>query len=315
MKNWQSMLTVHVVTKNNVHSIQKTLESVKPLNCPIKIIDLGSNDGTPSLIRRLGYSVEHMEAEGRDTALSKTTHESGWHFLIRPGETLADGHRVLQNFRGVAANVRLIRDSFISYEVRVWTGSTSFNNPVWPYPTVTSDKLIGVNLFGSDNNLNALNEVNTWQSRTPTLGEPRFCKAMIQFSQGRYKDFMHEADQYIFLEKNHLSKSITMVRYHYALANLLTGGKAQDSLKQLNLCVCVAPLMAEFWCAMGDVYYHKLNRFEDAMQMYENAIFLGSKRMSTDLWPMDITKYEEYPQQMIDSCLKLISHRAIYYTQ
>jgi tetratricopeptide (TPR) repeat protein len=307
------MLTAHVVTKNNLKSIQQTLESVKPLNCPVKITDLGSNDGTPSLIRRLGYDVEHMEADGRDVALSKTTQAPGWHFLIRPGEVLAEGHRTLQTFRGTAANVRLIRGTFISYEVRVWTGQTRFANPIWPYPVVESDKLIGVNLFGSDNNPDALDEVNAWQNRSLTLGEPRFCKAMILFAQGKYKEFMHEAEQYLFLEKQ--GKAVTMVRYHHALANLLTGGKAQDSLKQLNLCVCVAPLMAEFWCAMGDVYYHKLSRYEDAMQFYENAMFLGAKRMSTDLWPMDIVKYQEYPETMIESCRKIIAHRAIYKVQ
>jgi tetratricopeptide (TPR) repeat protein len=305
------MLTVHVVTKNNAKTIQNTLDSVKPLNCPVKITDLGSSDGTPSLVRRLGYDVEHMEAD-RDAALGKSSFgKSGWHFLIRPGEILAEGHRTLATFRGTAANVRLIRDSFISYEVRVWTGETGFRNPVWPYPTVESDKLIGVNLFGSDNNPNAMSEVMAWQAKAPTLGEPRFCKAMILFAQGKYKEFMAEAEQYIFLEKKS-SRSVVMTRYHHALANLLTGGKASDSLKQLNLCVCVAPLMAEFWCAMGDVYYHRLGKFEDAIQFYENAMFLGAKRMSTDLWPMDIMKYEEYPKQMIDSCRKIICHRAIY---
>jgi hypothetical protein len=306
------MLTAHIVTKNNVKTIQKTLYSIQPLKCPIQITDLGSNDGTPALIRRLGLSVEHMEADGRDVVLSKTTQSSGWHFLIRPGEVLAEGHRTLQTFRGTAANVRLIRDSFISYEVRIWTGETRFNNPIWPYPTIESDKLINVNVFGSDNNPSAVNEVNVWQDKNPTLGEPRFCKSMILFSQGRYKDFIHEVEQYIFLERKNNTKALTMARYHHAVANLLNGGKAQDSLKQLNLCVCAAPLMAEFWCAMGDVYYHKLNRFEDAAQMYENAIFLGSKRMSTDLWPMDIVKYQEYPEIMIESCRKIIAHQASY---
>jgi tetratricopeptide (TPR) repeat protein len=252
-----------------------------------------------------------METDRRDVALSKTTLTPGWHFLIRPGEILAEGHRALQTFRGAAANVRLIRDSFISYEVRVWTGNALFTNPVWPYPIIESNNLINVNLFGSDNNTKAFDELKAWQDRCPTSGEPRFCKAMILFAQGKYKEFMHEAEQYIFLQKQ--GKSVTMVRYHHAIANLLTGGKAQDSLKQLNLCVCAAPLMAEFWCAMGDVYYHKLNRFEDAIQMYENAMFLGAKRMSTDLWPMDIVKYQEYPEMMIKSCRKIISHRAIYH--
>ena len=44
-----------------------------------------------------------------------------------------------------------------------------------------------------------------------------------------------------------------------------------------------------------------------ANEFYENALILGKKRLGSDRWPMDISKYEKYPKMMIDSCNKILS--------
>ena len=54
------------------------------------------------------------------------------------------------------------------------------------------------------------------------------------------------------------------------------------------------------------------NKYPIAKELYENAIVLGGRRMSNDVWPMDVSKYEEYPQTMISSCEKLIGNESIF---
>jgi len=99
-----------------------------------------------------------------------------------------------------------------------------------------------------------------------------------------------------------------MIRYYLALAYLIHHRKVKPALQNINLCLCAHPLMAEFWCLIGDVYYHLLKRFDYAKDFYENAIILGARRLKKDKWPMDISKYESYPKKMIESCDQITSN-------
>ena len=106
--------------------------------------------------------------------------------------------------------------------------------------------------------------------------------------------------------------SSVMLRYYYAYVQLIHFKDAQACLKNINLCLCAKPLMSEFWCLMADVYYHLLHQFQFAKEFYENAIIMGNKRLKTDKYPMDISKYKSYPLKMIDSCDKIVSKTSFY---
>ena len=41
-------------------------------------------------------------------------------------------------------------------------------------------------------------------------------------------------------------------------------------------------------------------RLGKARAFYQNAIFLGRQRLRSDYWPLNYTKYKEYPEAMID---------------
>jgi hypothetical protein len=101
-----------------------------------------------------------------------------------------------------------------------------------------------------------------------------------------------------------------MTRYYYAFVQLTQKRAVRPTLQNLNICLCLKPLMAEFWCLSGDVYYHILSQFELAKEFYENALILGSKRLNDDIWPMDVSKYKKYPTMMIDSCDKILKKKA-----
>ena len=58
--------------------------------------------------------------------------------------------------------------------------------------------------------------------------------------------------------------------------------------------------------------YHLLKKFHQAKDFYENALILGKRRLATDKWPMDISKYGAYPKKMIESCDKIIESHSTY---
>lgn len=64
--------------------------------------------------------------------------------------------------------------------------------------------------------------------------------------------------------------------------------------------------MAEFWCLTADIHYHLRGAMRVAEGLYENAVILGGHRSLEDRWPMDLSKYKDYPERMMDSCQQLI---------
>lgn len=87
-----------------------------------------------------------------------------------------------------------------------------------------------------------------------------------------------------------------MIRYYRALVNH-HAGKGHDATKDIIGCIVANPLMAEFWCLLGDIYCR--DRPDKAAEFYENGMILGEKRPKFDLWPMEISKYKKYPQEMM----------------
>ena len=69
-------------------------------------------------------------------------------------------------------------------------------------------------------------------------------------------------------------------------------------------CIVKNPTMAEFWCLLADIFY-AINDCEKALCFYENAKILGSRRLKSCDYPMEISKYQEYPNKMIEACKSL----------
>ena len=85
----------------------------------------------------------------------------------------------------------------------------------------------------------------------------------------------------------------------------------QEAIQNIVACLAENPLMAEFWCLLGDIFT-KISKFDKAIAFYENAIILGCRRQRLDFWPMHISKYGDYPQEMIEKCKKVLSNTEVY---
>ena len=85
----------------------------------------------------------------------------------------------------------------------------------------------------------------------------------------------------------------------------------ENAVKSLIPCLAEKPTNGEFWCLLGDIYYC-LKDYERAKSFYENAKILGSRRLNDDDYPMEISKYKEYPEKLIKSCDAIKQSCSIY---
>lgn len=306
-------LTAQILTKDNEQTIQAAIESISPVVSQILVGDLGSTDQTKEICKSLGVVWENCQGMNRARARNflMDMHPSQFHMYLEPWEILTSGHNRLRKLKcNTMANI--FANGSLSKEVRVWN-TGKFHNPI--FERLDQDGLSSDLVIYSSGGVHfedAMRLLEEWRKEKPTSPQPYYYHACMLLSEGRYEEFIQMADHYLFIEKDRNSMSATMTRYYYAMVQLLYRKKARPALQNLNLCLCVNPLMAEFWCLTGDVHYHLLKEFEKAREFYENAIILGSRRLSDSPWPMEVAKYSEYPQKMIASCDKIIKASFTY---
>lgn len=306
-------LTAQILTKNNEKTLRTTIESISPIVSQIVIGDLGSTDNTKNICKQLGVVWENCQGMNRSRARNFLfdTHKSQFHFAIEPWEFLSSGHDRLRKLK-CNTMVNIFSNGSLSKDVRIWN-TGKYHNPI--FERLDEDGLDSNLVLYSAGGVrfeDAMTLLETWKDDNPTSARPYYYHACMLLSESRYEEFLKMADHYLFIEKEQNSMSAIMTRYYYALVQLLYRRKARPALQNLNLCLCVNPLMAEFWCLTGDVYYHLIKDHEKAKDFYENAIILGSRRLTNSPWPMEVAKYSEYPQKMIASCNDIIASRFTY---
>jgi tetratricopeptide (TPR) repeat protein len=277
------------------------------------VADLGSTDKTISICQDLGCQVTRFPfgndySEVRNGLIDRT--KSDWILSLNPWEALIQGHQAMAKVDKPSYYLPVINGTILSKEVRLWNRKSDYKfiQPVYEYLNSSNSDEIGAVLYssGGANYEDNLAIVKKWGASQPTAHEPCYYEALTLMALGRYDEFVPVSERYMFMNCNH-SISTVMNRYYYAMVQLFRK-RSKPALQNLNICISSRPLMAEFWCLLGDVYYHILDRYEHAKEFYENAILLGGRRLSSDKWPMDISKYDEYPSMMIESCKKMISH-------
>ena len=309
------MLTVQMLTKNNEKTILDTFESMAVFKPRFLVGDYGSTDNTLNICKRFDAEVLRFKGMPRNEARNclAEKNKEGWNLWVEPWENVLQNFQSYQKINDDKAYVRVINGNIVTWELRLWKNKTTFINPV--FENIDSNSGVSSPMILSSQGGLILDEsieiLNEWKISDPISNKPYYYQACVYLAQGKYEEFMKIADHYLFLDKS-ISMSTTMTRYYQALVYLSHYKSVKNSLKNLNLCLCVKPLMAEFWCLTGDVYYHLLHKFEMAKEFYENALVLGQRRLNSDRWPMDISKYGKYPNMMIESCNKILKNNSDY---
>jgi len=306
-------LTIHLIIKNNEETIEHTLESLLPLNGNILVGDLGCKDDTVGKCRQYGATIVRLSlnndlSQARNYLMKSS--DSKWNLYIEPWETILSGHEIIQQSLigpQIAYKLSIIQGDVITKQIRLWHKNTDlkFKNPVFETLTKEDAKDLPAYISVGPNNNSSLylELVEKWRDRCPLATEPIYYTACSHLSGKNWDTFLNWAGLYLHQEKSDVM-SVYMTHYYCSMVNCYIKKDYQHAIQSLLPCLAKKPTMAEFWCLLGDVYY-AIKDYDRAKTFYENAMFLGSRRLKDDGWPLEISKYKEYPQKMIEGCDKI----------
>jgi tetratricopeptide (TPR) repeat protein len=293
-------------------------QSVSPLQPQIIVINIGANKECIDLCEANGaeiyrpYDQDHL-GDIRNETISKGSYE--YQMFMHPWETILQGWDQLKNLNKRAYNIPILHDALMSKEARLWKVNTGikFVNPVCEHLNEKTSEYLHC-VLSSTNEYDVterLHKIRSWKQQNVNISDPYYYLALGYLTLGDYPNFLKTSTHYMHINTNK-SMSSTMNKYYFALVNTYITKSFKPALQNIAQCLEVNPLMAEFWCLAGDVQYYLLKKFDKARHLYDNAIILGSQRKQDDTWPMDISKYQEYPEKMIKSCDDIVNNKSYF---
>lgn len=314
-------LTIQILIKNNESTIKTCLDSLSAIRADIKIIDIGSTDNSISICEDYGLNCIRQSLNNNFSKLRNSNlGDNDWFMWIQPWEKLISGHEEInlissqKDFKK-CFDFKIINQQIISREQRLWNTNLNikFQNFIFENPnfngSVSADGVALMQLKHHENFSDSLEIINHWKSQSPMAPEPYYYEAYLMLSAGKYNEFCNLANHYLFINKG--GKSDLMIRYNLANVQIYNQNMINEGVRNILKCLCENPIMAEFWCLLGDAYY-KMKDFNKAISFYENALIIGEKR-ELDFLPIEIKKYKEYPIKMIESCDSLIKETKLFF--
>lgn len=309
-----SVSTIHiqVLTHNNERHLRRCLSSLLPLGAAISVYDTGSTDKTAEIAQEFGsfYKIPPAMNRSQIRNMIIQKNESEWQMYIHPWEALTDCSPLLEAIKNESDyfHLMILQNNSITKDVRLWrrAANLKFENYAFETINVTKPNILHCMVHSAGFPQNYQENLLAWAKDKPTAGEPLYYRACQHLIKQEWKEFIILANHYLMLNTK-ATMSVVMTKYYLATIYLHIKQDYQMAIKHLLEIITVKPLMAEFWCLLGDVYY-KLHEYQRAKHLYENALILSKKRATDDLWPIEINKYKAYPQQMVDSCEQLEKH-------
>jgi hypothetical protein len=205
----------------------------------------------------------------------------------------------------------VIQNNIVSKEIRLWRGS-SFVNPA--YETIVDPnaacvpEIVILSSDAPDGTDEKMEICRKWMDRRPTESEPYYYMACSSLSRRKYEEFFSFASKYLAMERSP-GISGTMLCYYMAQVQFRLG-MGRDAERNALYCLSIHPTFAEFWCLWGDMFY-KQAKYDSARAMYENAMIIGKRRVGTDSYPIEISKYGDHPRKMIENIESMRSRTGV----
>lgn len=306
-------ITIQILTKNNEKNLKEAIESVLPLNPEILIGDFNSNDRTLNICKFYGCKILNCDIKNRSQIRNDLVQKSttDWQFHLEPWEVLSYGLEEIQNKiqdnKLESFYFQIFRNDTITKEIRLWNKKKNliFYNPVYECLIDEKASLLNGAIFSKFTKSEEIWKlIQDWKKRMPAASEPYYYEACSLLADNKNDEFLRAAELYLFRD-NIKVLPVTMMRYYCAMVYCHIKNDAITAVRYILPCIAAQPLMAEFWCLLGDIHYKLLKDYEKAYAFYDNAIKLGAKR-TIDQWPMEIKKYDEYPSEVKKSCVSKI---------
>ena len=314
-------LTIHLLIQNNQETIKQTLESILPLNAEIIIGDAGCRDQTLKICKSYGLTIQKVSTHDRSKTRNELVKNSKttWQFYLEPWEILLSGcdklSELTQSNKPQSYHCDILQGDSITKQVRFWHKECGlyFINPIFETINMDRSEYVEVMIYKSKPDIFSQDYIEKWKTVSPIATEPYYFQAFAFLAQKKYKEFLNHAEHYLFHEKKQKISS-TMMRYYTGIVKCLHENNVEAAIKDALICIAEQPLMAEFWCLLGDIYFHAKD-FENSKAFYENALLLGQRRLRGDRWPIQISKYEEYPKEMIEACRNFTANASHFYVK
>ena len=312
------MITIQTIIKHDTPDMTHFFQSVSPLKPQIVAINIGATRRCVDMCESNGAEIyrphDHSDLSNvRNEAISKGRCE--YQMFLHPWETILQGWDQLKNLNKRSYNIPVLHDTLMSKETRIWKVSTKikFVNPVCEHLDESASEYLHC-ILSSTNEYDAverLHQIRDWKQQNINNVDPYYYLALGYLTLGDYDNFLKTSVHYMHINTNK-SMSSTMNKYYFALVNTYITKSFKPALQNITQCLEINPLMAEFWCLAGDVQYHLLKKYDKARHLYDNALILGSQRKQDDAWPMDISKYQEYPNKMIKICDAIVNNKRYF---
>ena len=318
----KSPLAIHILTKNNSQTIDSLLSSIEEINCDLIVGDLGSSDGTVEKLishdaKIIKYSFGDDFSLIRNQMIAQTKNQ--WILFIEPYETIMaglDSIKIAVSGPPASYNIGVMQGDMLTRQTRLWHNSLQlkFTNPV--FETIEGkSNFLNAFIIVSDHKseFDMIDIAKKWHNKSPLSPDPIYYMACNELFAKNWDSFINYADLYLHQQKKQ-TMSYYMTNYYLAMVYCYIKKDYQNSLKSIYMCVIRNPTMAEFWCLLADIFY-AMKFYDKAYHFYSNAKILGSRRLQECDWPMEISKYQDYPEKMMNSCLKILEQTKIYFSE
>jgi len=264
-------------------------------------------------------SVIELKSNNYSDALNQLQDiaQTDWILYLKDNETMLSFNENLTNLFITDKEIygfQILQDDVILKEPRLWNKKSNkviFKNPIFEKPNIDPTKIVDVMLYQNKvDDPTIIKKLEAWKRAMPLSVDASYYKAFNALADKNFMDFKRIMAQYLFNVSKADIPSV-LARYYLALVQGVVENNTNEAIKNIILCLSENPLMAEFWCLLGDIFV-KAEKLEDAIAFYENAIILGSRRLNLDLWPMHISKYDAYPNEMITKCKKALTSAETY---
>ncbi|RLI90404.1 MAG: hypothetical protein DRO89_05925 [Candidatus Altiarchaeales archaeon] len=308
------MISIQILVQNDETTIERLLDSLVSLDPQLLVGDLGCTDRTIEMCKERGAHI--FKLDGSDMSkirnrLIAAAHYD-WVMWVEPWEVLVDVapiKKAIASQPSLPYNLRIITSDMMTHEVRLWNKKDGyhFRNPVCEYLDVSGATMGRMNcsIYSDGKKQVPLDVLQKWHKAEPASPEPIYYEAFYYLSNQEWEKFISKATHYLF-DRKRSTQSAIMLKYYLAIVLCHVKKNAKEAIKHTIECLAVRPLMAEFWCLLGDIFYHLAGDYAKSKQFYHNAAIMGSYRWGDDIWPMEIAKYEEYPRKMMTSCDALL---------
>lgn len=287
-----------------------SIESLNKINTYILIGDIGlSNESISKLNKFKNLTIKKLSKVENNSYYKNQLIDictTDWIFFLNSGEKL---EKFSLPEKEDVYRCALINQNIITKDIRFWHKSkkVKFINPI--YENIKSNS-VPSNIWIKSNTINYNLEIlKKWKEAEPLNNSILYYEAMEELKNSNYDNFINKIQCFIFNEKNN-SLAFLMSKYYFA--QVLLKKKNKQCLTEILECLFAKPVMAEFWCLLGDFFYIK-GEWSKAKIYYQNAIIMGEKRNFQDESPIEVLKYKKYPNQMIENCINSKKTEKLYF--